>query len=39
MESFFALHQERLNRKRWHTCEELRVAIVTWIERTHPPPG
>jgi putative transposase len=24
-----------LNRKRWDTREELRLAIVTWIERTY----
>ncbi len=36
MESFFALLQKNvLDRKRWHTREELRIAIVTWIERTY----
>lgn len=36
MESFFALLQKNvLNRKRWTTREELRIAIVTWIERTY----
>ena len=36
MESFFALLQKNvLNRKRWDTREELRIAIVTWIERTY----
>jgi len=36
MESFFALLQKNvLNRKRWDTREELRLAIVTWIERTY----
>lgn len=36
MESFFSLLQNNvLNRKRWHTREELRIAIVTWIERTY----
>jgi putative transposase len=36
MESFFALLQKNvLDRKRWTTREELRVAIVTWIERTY----
>jgi transposase InsO family protein len=36
MESFFALLQKNvLNRKRWETREELRIAIVTWIERTY----
>jgi putative transposase len=36
MESFFSLLQKNvLNRKRWDTREELRIAIVTWIERTY----
>jgi putative transposase len=36
MESFFALLQKNvLNTKRWTTREELRLAIVTWIERTY----
>ncbi len=36
MESFFALLQKNvLNRQRWSTREELRIAIVTWIERTY----
>jgi putative transposase len=36
MESFFALLQKNvLDRKRWTTREELRIAIVTWIERTY----
>lgn len=36
MESFFALLQKNvLNTRRWRTREELRVAIVTWIERTY----
>jgi putative transposase len=36
MESFFALLQKNvLNRKRWATREELRIAMVTWIERTY----
>jgi len=36
MESFFALLQNNvLDRARWSTREELRVAIVTWIERTY----
>jgi transposase InsO family protein len=36
MESFFALLQKNvLNRKQWVTREELRLAIVTWIERTY----
>jgi putative transposase len=36
MESFFALLQKNvLDRQRWTTREEPRLAIVTWIERTH----
>ncbi|MCT1384553.1 IS3 family transposase [Brachybacterium sp. p3-SID1565] len=36
MESFFALLQKNvLDRKRWRTREELRIAITTWIERTY----
>lgn len=36
IESFFALVQKNvLNRKPWRTREELRIAIVTWIERTY----
>ena len=36
MESFFALLQNNvLNRQRWTTRDELRIAIVTWIERTY----
>ena len=36
MESFFALLQKYvLDRKRWRTREELRIAIITWIERTY----
>jgi putative transposase len=36
MESFFSLVQKNvLNRKRWATREELRLAIVTWIEPTY----
>jgi transposase InsO family protein len=36
MESFFALLQKNvLNRQRWATREELRLAIITWIERTY----
>ena len=36
MESFFALLQKYvLDRKRWRTREELRIAIVSWIERTY----
>ena len=36
MESFFALLQKNvLDRQRWTSREELRVAIVIWIERTY----
>lgn len=36
MESFFALLQKNvLNRRRWNSRDELRIAIVTWIERTY----
>jgi putative transposase len=36
MESFFALLQKNvLNRQRWSTREQLRIAIVTWIEKTY----
>ncbi|MFD6691030.1 IS3 family transposase [Streptomyces bacillaris] len=36
MESFFSLLQKNvLNRRSWTTREELRTAIVTWIERTY----
>jgi transposase InsO family protein len=36
MESFFSLLQKNvLNSKRWATREELRLAIVLWIERTY----
>jgi transposase InsO family protein len=36
MESFFSLLQKNvLNRRRWNTRDDLRVAIVTWIERTY----
>ena len=36
METFFSLLQKNvLDRRRWDTREELRIAIVTWIERTH----
>ena len=36
MESFFALLQKNvLDRQRWNTREELRLAIITWIERTY----
>ena len=36
MESFFALLQKNvLDRRRWATREELRLAMITWIERTY----
>jgi transposase InsO family protein len=36
MESFFALLQKNvLDRQRWATREALRLAIITWIERTY----
>jgi len=36
MESFFSLLQKNvLNTRRWATRDELRIAIVTWIERTY----
>jgi len=36
MESFFALLQRNvLDRRRWSTREELRLAIVIWIEKTY----
>jgi len=39
MESFFALLQKNvLDRQRWSGREELRLAIVSWIERTYLPP-
>ena len=36
MESFFALLQKNvLNSRRWATRQELRLTIVSWIERTY----
>ncbi|MCT1723539.1 IS3 family transposase [Kocuria marina] len=36
MESFFALLQKNvLDRQRWSTREDLRLSIVTWIEKTY----
>ena len=36
MESFFSLLQKNvLNRQTWTTRDELRVEIITWIERTY----
>jgi transposase InsO family protein len=36
MESFFSLLQKNvLNRRRWQTRAELRLAIVVWIEKTY----
>ena len=36
MESFFSLLQKNvLNRQSWATRDELRLEIITWIERTY----
>lgn len=36
MDSFFALVQKNiLDRQRWSTREQLRLALVTWIEKTY----
>lgn len=36
MESFFALIQKNvLDRRRWATRQDLRIALVTWIERSY----
>ena len=36
IESFFSLLQKNvLNRRRWASREEPRLAIITWIERTY----
>lgn len=36
MESFFSLLQKNvLNQQTWATRDELRIAIVIWIERTY----
>jgi transposase InsO family protein len=36
IESFFALLQKNvLDRRTWTTRDQLRIAIVTWIERTY----
>ena len=36
IESFFSLLQKKvLDRNHWRTREELRIAIITWIERTY----
>ena len=35
-QSFFSMLQKNvLNRRAWATRDELRIAIVTWIERTY----
>jgi hypothetical protein len=35
MESFFSLLQKNvLDRRRWDTRQQLRIAIITWIEPT-----
>ena len=36
MESFFSLLQKNvLDRRRWTTRQDLRLAIITWIEKTY----
>lgn len=36
MESFFALLQKNvLDRRSWATRDDLRIEIITWIERTY----
>ena len=36
MESFFSLLKKNvLDRQRWATRDDLRIAIVTWLERTY----
>ena len=36
MESFFSLLQKNvLDSQRWEIRQDLRIAIVTWIERTY----
>ncbi|RPK48145.1 hypothetical protein EES40_09560 [Streptomyces sp. ADI93-02] len=36
METFFALLQKNvLDRRTWATRQQLRIAIVTWIEQQH----
>jgi transposase InsO family protein len=36
MESFFALLQKNvLDRQHWESRDQLRLAIITWIERTY----
>ena len=36
VESFFSLLQRNvLDRRSWATREELRIEVVTWIERTY----
>ena len=36
MESFYSLLQKNvLDRQRWATRDDLRLAIITWIERTY----
>ncbi len=36
MESFFSLLQKNvLNRRRWESRQDLRLAIITWTERTY----
>jgi putative transposase len=39
MESFFATMQKNvLVRRRWDSRNQLRLAIIHWIERNLPPP-
>jgi len=36
MEPFFSLLQKNvLNRRRWATRQDLRLAIIVWIEKTY----
>jgi len=36
MESFFSLLQKNvLDRRSWNTLDQLRIAMVTWIEQTY----
>jgi len=37
MEGFFGLPNHVLDRQRWATRQQLRIAMITWIERTCPP--
>lgn len=36
MELFFALQKKSvLDSRAWTTCEQMRIAMMTWIERTY----